>query len=143
MFFRKWRERKEKEKRCLAYFLKNKHLVEVHDLNRVKFIGEHPDSRPYVGTVGFFEDDTFSLNIPKLTWYCRKDGNIWAAWYYVPEIGAPYNTNAYVSALKSKNNGSVKYNAEMIPMSEESKQIVNKFTHEQWTMHKLGSYTLL
>lgn len=143
MFFRHQRKMNLLENECYSLFKKMKNEIKVKDLSRILTLGEEYDRRPYVAQVGFEQLD---INAPTIKWYCRSDGNIWAAWQYNPGIDSKYwkdvtiprdRHEPYQNTLASS-----KYSLQ-IPMSNDHKNEVNKFTQELWTMHKLSSYSLL
>ena len=132
-----WKRRKL-EKKCIAQFLTFKNEIQCKDLLNKKALGSSDDIREYVGHVGIFTGDFQYANMSELTWFCRSDGNIWAEWY----ISVPHKSKLWYELARHYELNNRGFDLGL-PMSPHSKNVVNKFTHELWTMHKLGSNTLL
>lgn len=105
-------------------------FVAIRDLDEPKYFGPSFDIRKYVARVEVFKYDQKAA--PVICWYCRQDGNIWAQWsirsfHPEPQRVLDMTISRWMNA----------------PMSDENKRRINRFTQQQWTMHKLGSSTLL
>lgn len=143
MFFRETLFNREWNRRCFNRFIQHRETIRCLDLREVKPLGPAHDVRDYVGRVGFFTEDMFYIDIPRLTWYVRRDGNIWAEWNVVVPYGNPdYNGLRGLSWVDDRNHpkDDMKFS---VPMSRDVKYTVNEYTRELWTMHKLGSQTLI
>ena len=143
MFFKQRRIMNQLERECYTLFKKMKHEFKITDFRSIVELGESYDRRPYVAEVGFRCVD---VNTPTIKWYCRSDGNIWAAWQYNPGCDSRHLDNYSIprcSPVIDKLHEINDRRLLQIPMSHSHKLEVNKFTHELWTMHKLGSETLL
>jgi len=88
-------------------------------------------SRNYVARMGLFTEDMMDINIPYITWYCRRDGQIWSEWFYMlPDRGEEYDRYGYL--LDSNRTRMVH-----VPMKYQDSSRVREIAAERWTMAKL------
>lgn len=97
--------------------------IRIVDLKRPEYLEINDEMPPFVARVGLFDDDMFVVNIPFLTWYCRKDGTIYPEWNI-------YDRHQKQTVQRAK-------------MIKSTVNVLNPMTKELWTMHKMGSDTLL
>jgi len=147
MFFGKRRFNREWDDFCISQFNDNIDLVRAKDLVAVDTFGPRHDQRDYVATVGLFREDMFFINIPYITWFVRSDGNIWAEWVLSIPPGDPaYKRLKKTHVVKNGSNARPATSGNMhftVPMSQNSIATINSFSQELWTLHKMGSTTLL
>jgi len=140
---KRWLHNRQVDATCMKQIIREQSDIRVIDLWSPNFLGPTYDSRAYVAVVGLFFDGTFDIDIPKLFWYCRQDGNIWGEWYINESTrrGAG-DTMIYHPNVRGSNNTTLKFTAQR-PMSRASQNYINSMTKELWTMHKMTSDTLL
>lgn len=140
MFFDKIRRKKKVNQICMQRVIDNASELQIFDLNSTKILGPDYDCRQYVAAVGLFTkepdigyEDMPPRDVSDLIWYCRDDGNIWAEW----QIHMPMEGVKFPKLADDEEPTVITVNM------GENTQIINKMTHELWTLHKIGSTTLL
>jgi hypothetical protein len=143
LFTPKWFKNRSLNKKSFHRFLTEQNEIRIVDLSESVLRGPDNDPREYVARVGFFTEDMFYIDITDLVWYCRRDGNIWAEW----NIRVPYKSPMWFEEKKRRERAGEDNLIDdftlKVPMTHEVKYIVNDFTKELWTMHKLTSDKLL
>jgi hypothetical protein len=132
MFFRKYFDQRAIRKMCMNKIEQEFDNVRVVLLSRpMTLVDRYNDSRDYVARMGLFTEDMMDINIPHITWYCRRDGQIWPEWcYMLPHRGEEYDR--YGHLLDSDRTRLVR-----VPMHYQDSSRVREIAAERWTMAKL------
>jgi hypothetical protein len=152
MFFKKARRNAHLDRICLQQFQREQDNIHFRDNTKpLNITDNNMDTRAYVGCVGIYRNmstreyfhSTKTELIPVLSWYCRKDGNIWCEWHIRADKGTPLWNQEISWDKENIQQYTSHFLTISVPMSQKSITQVNKFTREHWIMHKLSSDTLV
>lgn len=127
MFFREYFDRRAIRKKCFREI--KKHTDEIRVLLLSKPIMY--DSHQYVARMGLFTEDMMDINIPYVTWFCRRDGQINPSWRYsLYRPGQEYER--YKHLIEEPFVSSIP-----ISMTLKESNYIKELSLETWTMAKL------
>lgn len=127
MFFREYFDRRAIRKKCFREIKKHTDEIRVLPLSKPIMY----DSHQYVARMGLFTEDMMDINIPYVTWPCRRDGQIYPSWRYSLHFPSE-EFSRYKHLIEDVNLTTIH-----IPMTLRESHYITELALETWTIAKL------